>query len=279
MNSHKNRLSSFSFYNQHGFRLGKDIVVTGLLWGYFTFGFILFFSPFYLLAFLFSKSPQCAFQSLNSTFYRGFFGLCRIIVPSHKWEIRDEVRNIRSGLILCNHISYLDSILLVSLYPRHTTIAKDRLFQIPVFGRFIALAGYLPSSGRGPNSELLLKGFENIPSILEQGGNIIVFPEGTRSRDGRVSRLHKGAFKIAKLFKAPITVLRIKNTDKLFIPGRFLFNSTIQNNISLKIVGELKPDYSSDDLSIKALMEQVYDLLSGNDNIQDIKTNQPEYES
>lgn len=268
MNSHKNRLSVFCRYTHHGLRLGKDIVVTGMLWGYFTFGFLLFFSPFYLFAFFFSKSPQCVFQSLNSSFYKGFFSLCRIIIPKHKWKIQNEIRDIRSAFILCNHISYLDSILLVSLYSKHTTIAKDRLFQIPVFGRFLALAGYLPSSGSGPNSELLLRGFETIASVLERGGNIIVFPEGTRSRDGRVAKLNKGAFKVARHFKAPITVLRITNTDKLFIPGRLLFNSTVQNSISLKIVGELEPDYASDDFSIKDLMERVYDLLTGNDNIQ-----------
>ena len=246
------------------FRLGKDIVVTGLLWGYFTFGFFIFFSPFYLWALLFSKSRRFAFQSLNSTFYKGFFALCKVVVPKHKWDIQSEIRNIRSSIVICNHISYLDSILLVSLFSKHITVAKDRFFQIPFFGRFLALAGYLPSSGRGPNAGLLLNGFENISDVINQGGNIIIFPEGTRSRDGRVAKLHKGAFKIAKHFKAPIVVLRIDNTDKLFIPGYFLFNTTIPNTISLKLVAEFKPDYSNGAFSIKDSMDHVYALLNGN---------------
>lgn len=242
-------------------RFLKDLLITLSLWGYFTAGFVLFFAPFYLLAFFFAKNRAAAFQYLNSFFYKGFFLLCRCLVPSHRWEIQPEVRHIRSSVIICNHISYLDSILLVSLFPRHTTIAKDRLFHIPVLGRLLALSGYIPSSGAGRFADLLLNGLANIGGDLESGGNIIVFPEGTRSRDGRVGMLHKGAFKIAKYCHAPIKVLKITNTNKLFIPGKFLFNTCIVSTIGLKLVAEISPDYDSDAFTIRELMDQVKSLL------------------
>ncbi len=239
----------------------KDATITLVLWGYFTAGFVLFFAPFYLLALLFAKERPAAFQNLNSRFNAGFFRLCRFLIPGHRWQIDPGVRKIRSAVIVCNHVSYLDSILLISLFRRHTTIAKDRLFRIPVLGRLLVLSGYIPSSGGGRFADLLLNSLDTIAATLEAGGNIIVFPEGTRSRDGRMGALQKGAFKIARYCKAPIKVLRISNTDRLFMPGRFLFNTCTANLIDLTLVEEIAPDYESSAFSIRQLMTQVRTVL------------------
>ena len=245
------------------FRRLKDLAVTLVLWSYFTAGFALLFAPFYLVALLASKDRQSAFQHLNHLFFKGFFKLCRLITPRHKWAIEPQLHAIRSSIIVCNHLSYLDSILLISLYPKHTTIAKDRLFAIPVLGMVAKHAGYIPSSGRGRYAELLLNSLEAITANLEQGGNIIIFPEGTRSRDGRIGDLQKGAFKIAKYCKAPIQVLKVGNTNKLFPPGKFLFNTCIDNTISLKRVGELAPQNESKQFNAEYLMAQFRALLDG----------------
>jgi 1-acyl-sn-glycerol-3-phosphate acyltransferase len=150
---------------------------------------------------------------------------------------------------------------MISLFRRHTTIAKDRLFRIPVLGRLLVLSGYIPSSGGGRFADLLLSSLDTIAATLETGGNIIVFPEGTRSRDGRVGTLQKGAFKIARYCKAPIKVLRIGNTDRLFMPGRFLFNTCTANIIDLKLVEEIMPDYENSAFSIGQLMARVRAVL------------------
>lgn len=235
----------------------KDFAITLLLWTYFTLGFVIFYSPFYLGAFIFSKNRQAAFQRLNCLFYKVFFFMCRIFIPRQKWEIDDQVRSIRGSIILCNHISYLDSIFMISLYPRQTTIAKASLFDIPIFGRMLAWAGYIPSSGHGRYADLLLTSFETMKAHLSDGGNIFVFPEGTRSRTGQVKTLHKGIFKIAKYCSAPIQVLRIQNTDKLFEPGRFLFNTCRDNVIKVTFIKQLLPDYGAENFSIKQLIADV----------------------
>ena len=242
----------------------KDFAVTVCLWGYFTVGYIVIFAPFYLLALCFPGHRRQSYQFLNSLFYKGFFFLCRWIIPRHKWDIDPAVRHMRSAVIACNHLSYLDSILLVSLYSRHTTIAKDRLFAIPLFGTILKLSGYIPSSGSGRYAELLMNSLESISASLAQGGNVIIFPEGTRSRDGRVGTLQKGGFKIARYCNAPIKVVRVRNTDKLFTPGRFLFNTCIDNTISVRLVGEIPKDPpNGHQLTTKELMARVYALLSG----------------
>lgn len=239
----------------------KDLTVTLILWFYYTAGFAALFAPFYLWAWGFVKDRQAAFQRLNCLFYRGFFRLLRWIVPRQKWRIADSVRRIRSSVVVSNHVSYLDSILLISLYEKHTTIAKAGLFDILFFGRMLALSGYIPSSGQGRYANLMLNCLETLPDRLADGGNLIVFPEGTRSRSGRVGQLNKGVFKIAQRCRAPIKVVAIRNTEKLFEPGRFLFHTCAENTIHVELLADIRPDYESEAFSIQKLAAEIRSLL------------------
>lgn len=251
--------ASFAIY---GIKRLKDLGATLLLWTYFTAGFLIFFSPFYLLALVFFKERTASFQALNSRFFKIFFALLRLMSPKQHWYIDSSVRDIQGAIVLCNHVSYLDSILLISLFPKHTTIAKDRLFRIPVFGRMLALSGYIPSSSEGSFSDLFLNSLDRMAGHLEKGGNIIVFPEGSRSRDGAIGALQKGIFKIARYCKAPIAVLGVRNTDRLFKPGKFLFDTCSENAIHLKRIARLHPDYGGRGFSINGLMADVHGLLA-----------------
>lgn len=244
-----------------GYNFLLDLSVTLILWCYYTLGFVLFFAPFYLLVYCFSGNRQAAFQRLNHVFYKGFFGLIKLLIPSCRWRIPTAVREIRSSVIVCNHRSYLDPILLISIYAHHTTIAKARLFDIPVLGKVLTLSGYIPSTARGRFADLMVDRMEGMGRFLASGGNVFIFPEGTRSRDGRIGSLNKGAFKLAKICKAPVKVLFIENTDKLFAPGKFLFNAHRPNTVTVALVGEMDPDYQSDPFSISGLMAEVHALL------------------
>jgi 1-acyl-sn-glycerol-3-phosphate acyltransferase len=239
----------------------KDFVITVVLWGYYTIGFVILFAPFYLLARLFSPDVARTFQRLNTCFYRWFFVLLRWLVPACSWQVDDAVKAIRGSVIVANHASYLDPILLVSFFSRHTTIAKRRLFHIPIYGRVLRLSGYLPSSADGPLSDLMLLRMEQMPALLADGGNLVVFPEGTRSRDGRIGSLNTGAFKIARLCNAPIDVVYMEGTARLFQPGRFLFDTGALNIIRAQHLTRIEPRYGDPDFSLRALMTQVQRIL------------------
>jgi 1-acyl-sn-glycerol-3-phosphate acyltransferase len=239
-----------------------DFLVTTLCWVWFILGFFLFFSWFYLGAALFAKNKEVSFQRLNSRFYQVFFYLLRVTAPRHKWEIAKEVRAIRSAVIVCNHISYLDPLLLIALFERHRTIVKTRFFSMPVFGWIIRKSGYFPASGEGRFTKMMLAQMQTMESFFQDGGNLFVFPEGARSRDGRVGHLQKGALKIARLCKAPIYVLQLAQTDKLFPPGRFLFQSRLKNSITLKIIDRIEPDYQEETPSTAMLEQRLRDAYS-----------------
>jgi 1-acyl-sn-glycerol-3-phosphate acyltransferase len=107
----------------------------------------------------------------------------------------------------------------------------------------------------------MIERIDAMDGYLASGGNLFIFPEGTRSRDGSVGRLNKGAFKIARLCRKPIRILYIRNTNKLFTPGKFLFNTWVSNTITVEQITSLMPDYKSGDFSISELVSQVRSLL------------------
>ena len=170
-----------------------DLVITLILWAYFTAGFVVFFSPIYLAAFLFSGNRERSFQRLNHQFYKGFFKLLRTLIPATRWHISGEVLSTRSSVIVCNHLSYLDSILMISLFEQHRTIVKSRFFNIPIFRQIIEISGYVPSTSVGNLSDLVIRRIEEMDSFFEGGGNLFIFPEGTRSRGGDAPRRQSAA--------------------------------------------------------------------------------------
>jgi 1-acyl-sn-glycerol-3-phosphate acyltransferase len=242
-----------------------DFGVTLIYWAWFIFGFFLFFSWRYLAASLFAQDPEIAFQRLNNRFFRIFFRLIRVTAPGQEIAIDDEAAAIRSSVIICNHLSYLDPLLLIALFPRHRTIVKARFFTMPIFGRIITRSGYLPAGGEGWFSRLMIRQMESMRGYFEAGGNLFVFPEGTRSRDGKPGVMRKGAIKIARLTGAPVYVLRLRNTDKLFPPGKFLFRTRIKNTITIRVVDRIEMDGAGADNpppSTAQIMQRIQEAYS-----------------
>ncbi|MBW2351871.1 MAG: 1-acyl-sn-glycerol-3-phosphate acyltransferase [Deltaproteobacteria bacterium] len=238
----------------------SDLVFTLLIWTYYIPGFLLFFSPLYVGALIFSSNRRAAFQRLNSLYYRSFFFVVRALIPGLRISVEDRVRSIHSSVIVCNHLSYLDPILLISLFPRHKTVVKGVFFRVPVFGWILRASGYLPSSNGGAEPSGVLEGIADMESFLSSGGNLFIFPEGTRSRDGRIGQFNHGAFRIARRFGAPLKVLFIGGTNDLLPPGRFLFNTRGRKTVEIRLIGDLKPDYGNEDFSIGRLADQVRSL-------------------
>ncbi|MDZ7699014.1 MAG: lysophospholipid acyltransferase family protein [Deltaproteobacteria bacterium] len=238
-----------------------DLMVTLIVWIYFTIGYLLFFSPIHLFCFFFSTDRPRAFQTVNSFFYRGFFRLLRGLSMGVTMDIQDEVRAIRGAVVVSNHISYFDPLLFISLFRRHKTIVKGIFFKVPIFGWVLRCAGYIPSSGGGGISTWMVDHMKELQDHLASGGNLFVFPEGTRSRDGRIGKMHHGAFRIARGYGVPFVVLRISGTNGVLPPGRFVFHTCSDSVISVKVMGELQTGTRGDGLPISEMAGQVRALL------------------
>ncbi len=115
-----------------------------------------------------------------------------------------------------NHLSFLDSALLMFQLPRKVVFLGKAEYMNSRKTRFFRAAGMIPvdRSGKGLVTTLGLAA-----DVLDAGGVIGVFPEGTRSRDGLVHRGHTGAAHLAQRTNAALIPVGIVGTDAIQPPG------------------------------------------------------------
>ena len=107
----------------------------------------------------------------------------------------------------------------------------------------LRLSGYVrATSDDAALSDGFLEGISRLRAYLAAGGHLFVFPEGTRSLSGELGRFHKGAFALARRRHAPLEMLLIRNSNRLLIPGRWLFDTCIPNAITVERLGRLEAD-------------------------------------
>ncbi len=242
------------------FKFVADVFVTIVLWTYFTIGFVLFSLPFYATALFFSKDRRIAFQKLNHRFFKGFLWLMRAIVPGLTIEVDKRIPGLCSCVVVSNHRSYLDPLIFIGSFEKQSTIVKSDFFRVPVLGRVIKAAGYIPSEAGSDLSSLIVERIDWMPEYMAGGGVVFVFPEGTRNRDKGLKPFNIGAFKIARRCSVPVEVVCITNTEKLFAPGRFLFNTCVENRIDVRWIGSIVPD-DSGHFPVARLMEESRQMM------------------
>lgn len=125
------------------------------------------------------------------------------------------LENIRDngGFVLCsNHRSLLDPVFIaVGIKNRKLNfMAKQELFKFKIFAAFFRSIGAFPVN-RGKGDTEAINKAEN---IVENNGIVLIFPEGTRSKDGNVLRFKSGAAYIASVCKADIVPAGISYDGK-----------------------------------------------------------------
>lgn len=124
-------------------------------------------------------------------------------------------------IFMCNHQSALDIYgLLFSLPLSFRWIAKRQLFLIPFFGWALKRAGHISIDRENPREAL--KAMDEAARKIRDGMNIIIFPEGTRSRDGSLLPFKKGGFSLALRAMVPIVPVGIVGTSTLQPKGSFI---------------------------------------------------------
>jgi len=127
------------------------------------------------------------------------------------WQLHISGENILHPrlpyVVICNHQSMADIPLISNLPWEMKWMAKRELFKIPILGWMMQFAGDISVDRKNPRSgaQALIKA----QHILEKKCSVMIFPEGTRTLDGRVRQFTDGAFHLAIRAKVPILPLAL----------------------------------------------------------------------
>jgi 1-acyl-sn-glycerol-3-phosphate acyltransferase len=115
----------------------------------------------------------------------------------------------RTSIFICNHVNIFDAFVIYSAIPQFVRgLELDSHFKIPAYGWMMRRFGNIPvSRGGGPSQ--FKRTLEQVRSHIQNGISVIVFAEGTRTLDGHVGPLQKGAFIIAHQIGAPVVPMSI----------------------------------------------------------------------
>jgi 1-acyl-sn-glycerol-3-phosphate acyltransferase len=162
------------------------------------------------------------------------FGLREPLLRLGKWAIglapgilgikvkiagRDMIDKGRPYIFMSNHLSFLDGPLLFLLIPQSIrVILKKEVFRIPVVGQGMRFVGFVPVDRKGVRGGK--KSIDRAAQLMrERGYSYLIFPEGTRSRDGRTQAFKRGGFFLALDSGAAVAPITIRGTYELMPRG------------------------------------------------------------
>ena len=139
---------------------------------------------------------------------RGILYVSRIRV---KVNGLNQIDPTQSYVYMSNHQSNFDiPVLLAHLPVQFRWLAKAELFKIPLFGRAMQGAGYVKIDRF--NQESAFQSIKEAAAKMKDGVSVMIFPEGTRSRDGRIRPFKKGGFIMAVDAGVPIVPIVLQGT-------------------------------------------------------------------
>lgn len=148
--------------------------------------------------------------------YRLGWSLFRVLYATYfRWRVIDAHHvPLQGGVILAsNHASYLDPPLVGSALPRDINyLARESLFRFPLVGAILRSWNAVPVDRDGGGA----RGLKNILDRLLAGGGIILFPEGTRTRDGHLQPARSGIGLTVIKSTAPVVPVRVFGTYEAY---------------------------------------------------------------
>jgi len=169
----------------------------------------------------------------------------------------DHVPAGRSCIFMANHVSNLDPPVLMPAIPgRSSVLLKRELMKIPILGTAMGMANFVPVE-RGHRVEAAKASVAAAAEALRLGLHILVFPEGTRSKDGRLASFKKGPFFLAEGTGAPIVPVAISGTERMMHKGSAAITPGVAR------VQMLAPIEPSDFGSREELMAAVRAAIAG----------------
>lgn len=161
------------------------------------------------------------------------------LMPIWKIHIEGRKKAVKGTtyIIISNHQSILDILLINCLRYKFKWISKIENFNVPVIGWYLKMAEYIIID-RG-NDESKVEMIEKSYNFLKKGISIMIFPEGTRSLNNEIGFFKRGAFQLAIQAKIPILPVLIDGTGGILPKQGLIFGCGHQ--ILIKVLDPINP--------------------------------------
>jgi 1-acyl-sn-glycerol-3-phosphate acyltransferase len=115
------------------------------------------------------------------------------------------------ALLVCNHVSYMDALILAGSIPRPVRfVMYYKIFEIPVMQWIFRTARAIPIAGARENPELMRKAFTEIATALDAGELVCIFPEGALTRDGSIAPFKSGIERVLATRPVPVVPMALR---------------------------------------------------------------------
>jgi 1-acyl-sn-glycerol-3-phosphate acyltransferase len=173
-------------------------------------------------------------------------------------EGREKIRRDATYVMVANHQSLLDILVLFRLFVHFKWVSKIENFRIPLIGWNMRLNRYIQLR-RGDRSSVVQM-LTQARETLAEGNSVMIFPEGTRSPDGRLRAFKTGAFLLAQTARLPVLPIVIEGTASALPKRGFVLQG--RHRIRVSVLDEIPPEGFAAE-SPEELAARVQALIGG----------------
>jgi len=178
----------------------------------------------------------------------------------------DRIPDEGPAVLVCNHVSYVDAIVIGAASPRPIRFVMDhKIFKTPLLGWIFRTARAIPIAPAKEDPWLMEKAFVDIAHALHDGDLVCIFPEGRLTTTGEVNEFRNGISKIIERTKVPVIPMALRGLwgslltrDKTNVFER-TFKRGIRSRLALAVGTPVEPEIATPDY----LREQVLSLRGG----------------
>ncbi len=116
------------------------------------------------------------------------------------------------ALIVCNHVTYMDALILSASIPRPVRfVMYYKIFNIPVMRWIFRTGKAIPIAGAKEDPEIMRRAFDEVDAALANGEIVCIFPEGALTKDGNIAPFKGGVERILERRPVPVVPMALRN--------------------------------------------------------------------
>lgn len=165
-----------------------------------------------------------------------------------------------AGVVVCNHVSYVDALLLAGACPRPLRFVMDhQIFKNPFLGWFFRLAKAIPIAPEGVDKRCYDQAFEDISAVLKSGELLCIFPEGKLTKTGEMNPFRNGIEKIIERDPVPVYPMSLSGLwGSVFSHQGGTAFTTLPKRFWSQVEIQADPAFAPEQVSAADLYHKVY---------------------